>query len=148
MVVLPYLGQARASSELKQKGRSRGVDFKDRPEKGAKKTSRLARVVYHTGDDPLGDLPMRLTYRTARVLEAAVQYPGASNRVVGELAEISDQGQVSKLLARLQGLGLLTNTAGRDAHAKGAANAWSLTELGEQVTDQLSLNTNLPEEEV
>ena len=86
---------------------------------------------------------MRLTYRTARVLEAVARYSGASNRQIGELAEIPDQGQVSKLLARLQGLGLLTNTAGRDAHTRGAANAWILTELGEQVTEQLHLNTDL-----
>ncbi len=89
---------------------------------------------------------MRLTYRTARVLEAVVQHSGASNRLIGELAGIPDQGQISKLLARLQGLGLLTNTAGRDAHIKGAANAWILTELGEQVTERLALNTEAHED--
>ena len=98
--------------------------------------------VYHAGEDPLADVPMRITYRTALVLEQVAGYPGASNRVLGELAEIPDQGQVSKLLARLQGLGLLTNTAGRDAHIKGAPNAWRLTELGERVTEQLALNTD------
>jgi DNA-binding MarR family transcriptional regulator len=92
-------------------------------------------------DDPLKDIPMRLTYRTARVLEAAAQHPGTSNRLIGEQADIYDQGQVSKLLARLQRLGLLANT-GR-GHAKGEANAWRLTELGERVTQQLALDTDV-----
>ncbi len=41
---------------------------------------------------------MRLTYRTARVLEGVAGEPGISNRVVAEHAGISDPGQVSKLL--------------------------------------------------
>ena len=64
---------------------------------------------------------MRLTYRTALVLEhrrPLIKAPVTAQ--IGEHADISDQGQVSKLLARLQGLGLLTNTAGRDVHTKGA----------------------------
>ena len=97
--------------------------------------------VYRTGEDPLKDLPMRLTYRTARVLEAVAAHPGSSNRVIGEQAEIHDQGQVSKLLARLRGLDLLANTG--NGHAKGEANAWRLTGLGERVTQQLALNTDV-----
>ena len=59
--------------------------------------------------------------------------------VLERLIAVVDEG-------RLQGLGLLTNTAGQDAHTKGAANAWQLTELGERVTQQLALNTDLPQE--
>ena len=54
---------------------------------------------------------MRLTYRTARVLEGVAARPGASNREVAERAGIQDPGQVSKLLARLERLGLLANTS-------------------------------------
>ena len=61
--------------------------------------------MYRAGEDPLRDVPMRMTYRTALVLEQVAGYPGASNRVIGEGAGIPDQGQVSKLLARLEGLG-------------------------------------------
>jgi hypothetical protein len=89
---------------------------------------------------------MRLTYRTALVLEQVAVHPGASNRTIGELVDIHDQGQISKLLARLQGLGLLTNTAGQNAHTKGEPNAWSVTKLGEKITQHLALRTNLQED--
>ena len=61
---------------------------------------------------------MRLTYRTALVLEEVAEHPGVSNRVVAERAGISDQGQVSKLLARLEHLGLLANTGAGQARAQ------------------------------
>ena len=83
---------------------------------------------------------MRMTYRTARVLEAAAEHPGSSNRFVGEQADIYDQGQVSKLLARLEGLGLLVNTGA--GHTRGERNAWRLTALGERVIEQLALGPN------
>ncbi len=79
--------------------------------------------------DPLRELDMRLTYRTVRVLLAIDAIGGRgsppSNRQVATAAGISDQGQISKLLARLQPLGLIGNTGGD--HAKGEPNAWSLT---------------------
>jgi DNA-binding MarR family transcriptional regulator len=37
---------------------------------------------------------------------------GVSNREIGEYAGINDQGQVSKLLARLEEHGLVENTSG------------------------------------
>jgi AcrR family transcriptional regulator/DNA-binding MarR family transcriptional regulator len=85
--------------------------------------------------NPLADLPMRLTYRTARVLEVTADHPGASNRSIGEHAGIHDQGQVSKLLARLQRLGLLHNTG--QGHARGERNAWQLTPTGTQITQNI-----------
>ena len=83
---------------------------------------------------------MRLTYRTALVLQATAAHPGASNRLIGEHSDIYDQGQISKLLGRLKGLGLLQN--GGAGQAKGEPNAWRLTELGERVTEQLALDTD------
>jgi hypothetical protein len=74
---------------------------------------------------------MRLTYRTARVLEVVAAHPGASNRLVAEHAGIADQGQVSKLLARLAGLELMHNTG--EGHARGERNAWRLTPRGEEI---------------
>ncbi len=94
-------------------------------------------------EDPLRDLPMRLTYRTARVLESVADDPGASNRQVGERSGIGDQGQVSKLLGRLKGLGLLSNGGG--GHLRGEPNAWVLTLKGEQVARSIRAyapNTN------
>jgi DNA-binding IclR family transcriptional regulator len=84
---------------------------------------------------------MRVTYRTARVLEGVAGCPGASNRLVAERAGIHDPGQVSKLLARLKRLGLLLNTG--EGRVKGEPNAWSLTPLGERLAAQLSLGSDL-----
>jgi hypothetical protein len=54
-----------------------------------------------------------------------------SNRQIADAAGIRDQGQISKLLARLEQLGLARNTAG--GRVKGEPNAWALTERGEAV---------------
>ena len=82
---------------------------------------------------------MRLTYRTVRVLMAIDALGGRgsrpSNRQVATAAGISDPGQISKLLARLQALDLVGKTGGD--HAKGEPNAWALTPLGRDVTRTL-----------
>jgi DNA-binding MarR family transcriptional regulator len=78
---------------------------------------------------------MRLTLRTARVLEAVAELPGVSNRVVAERAGVSDAGQISKLLARLERLCLIVNSGG--GHARGEPNAWSLTATGRQVAQSI-----------
>jgi DNA-binding MarR family transcriptional regulator len=72
-----------------------------------------------------------MTYRTALVLEAIAKAPGLSNLDVARHAQINDQGQVSKLLARLQRNGLVQNT-GR-GHAQGAPNEWRLTPAGQKL---------------
>ena len=65
--------------------------------------------------------------------------PGiGSNREVSEHVGITDQGQVSKLLARLERLGLLANTGA--GHAKGEPNAWSLTPTGVRVERSLGMH--------
>jgi DNA-binding MarR family transcriptional regulator len=74
---------------------------------------------------------MRLTYRTMRVLLSVADHPGASNRELGLAAEIHDQGQASKLLGRLQKLGLIENT--RADQAPGGPNAWTLTDRGTEI---------------
>jgi DNA-binding MarR family transcriptional regulator len=74
---------------------------------------------------------MRLTYRTVRVLTVIGEHPGASNREVAEGSGIADQGQISKLLARLERLELIVNTGG--GQTKGSTNAWHLTARGAQV---------------
>jgi AcrR family transcriptional regulator len=113
MIVLPYQGAAAANRELTRSA--------------PKARARLRRPV----GDPLKDLDMRLTYRTVRVLIAIATTPGASNRQIGHAAGIADQGQISKLLARLTSLGLIQNTGA--GHSKGEANAWQLTGKGQQV---------------
>jgi AcrR family transcriptional regulator len=127
LIVLPYQGAGVARRER----------VRPAPDllPGARKFVKVARV---TGD-PLDGVPMRLTYRTARVLEGVGEHPGASNREVAECAGIADPGQVSKLLARLERLGLLANQS--RGHLKGAPNAWELTARGELVAQ--SIRTHL-----
>ncbi len=133
-IVLPYLGARAAERELK------------RP-------LPCPRVAPRPRGDALRDLDMRLTYRTVRVLLAIAemgktapidaQEPdgarGPSNRQVASAAGIADQGQISKLLARLQSLGLIVNTAGSD-QGKGEPNAWRLTSKGRDVTSAVEVH--------
>ena len=81
--------------------------------------------------DPLKGISIRLTHRTALALQAVHRRPGASNREVAEGAGIGDPGQASKLLARLERLGLITNKAVTDT--KWELNAWSLTPAGHRI---------------
>ncbi len=114
VIVLPYLGLAAARREIAQTP----------PATSAKQAKRPA------PEDLLGDLKMRLTYRTMRVLAAVAANPGGSNRVIARAAGIGDQGQISKLLMRLRNLGLVEN---RGLPVKGEANAWILTAQGAQI---------------
>jgi AcrR family transcriptional regulator/DNA-binding MarR family transcriptional regulator len=123
-IVHPYLGQRAAERELQRPSPRVGV----------------RRRAQHV--DPLDGLDMRLTYRTVRVLVAIAGRPGASNREVAAAAGIADQGQVSKLLARLQSLGLIYNRG--EGAARGAANAWALTPRGRDVERTLRSDSDAP----
>jgi DNA-binding MarR family transcriptional regulator len=130
MIVLPYLGVAAARRELSRSTPAVVVA----PVSGQGESSVLAPL----NGDPLAGVPMRLTYRTALVLGCIAEQPGASNRVIGDRAGVIDQGQISKLLARLRRLGLVENSG--EGHTKGEPNAWSLTVLGRRVSEQISVN--------
>ncbi len=118
MIVLPYLGAGAARKEI------------ERPTPKHSGKHPMVRT------DPLQDLPMRFTYRTMRVLMAVAEQPGSSNRMVGQAAGIGDQGQASKLLARLHKLDLIENQGGDPA--RGEPNAWTLTATGRQVHDTIT----------
>jgi AcrR family transcriptional regulator/DNA-binding MarR family transcriptional regulator len=132
-IVLPYLGPATARKEL-----TRPV---------ACDVAAAANGSLATGGalpaDPFKAAGMRLTYRTVRVLMAIAQLggrgPGPSNRQIGELAGVSDQGQISKLLHRLERSGLIENT-GHDA-SKGMPNSWAPTDEGRRLTDSIRNTT-------
>ena len=64
------------------------------------------------------------------MLAVVAEYPGLSNQRVSELAGISDQGQISRLMIRLQEQGLVEKRGGRP---QGHAKAWRLTPEGEDV---------------
>jgi AcrR family transcriptional regulator len=118
MIALPYLGPAAARREL------------------ARPVAKLKATNGNGAGDPLRDLGMRLTYRTVCTLMAVAAEPGSSNRQIGLAAGISDQGQISKLLTRLERLGLVHNKG--LAPAKGAPNVWTLTARGVRVEQAMS----------
>ncbi len=117
MIVLPYLGRAIAHEEFNAPKPRSPTETGSAPPT--------------TGPDPLEQLDMRLTYRTIRVLTAIAEAPDTSNRQIAQAAGIIDQGQISKLLRRLAGLGLIEN--GQPRRIDHGANAWRLTDLGAQV---------------
>lgn len=117
LILLPYLGAAAARREL---ARPSGGASRARRER----TPRGGRAVVEGGGP-------RVTYRTARVLTAIAERPGSSNREVANRAEVVDQGQISKLLSRLETQGLIVNGGG--GGVRGAPNAWELTLRGEQI---------------
>ncbi len=112
MIVLPYLGKVVARREL------------DRPAPARRALAPRSGVSAY----PFRELGMRLTYRTMCVLDAIASNRDASNRLLGEVSGIPDQGQISKLLARLERLGLIENLVG--APGGGGPNAWRLSEKG------------------
>jgi AcrR family transcriptional regulator len=130
VIVLPYEGPSATRKEL-SRPMPKGV-FRP-PGSRARRPVPMAR-------DALEGLPIRLTYRTVRVLSTIAAHPGSSNRTVSELAELSDQGQTSKLLQRLEKLGLIRNT-GR-GHAHGDTNAWQLTPRGVEVERAVRIPAN------
>jgi AcrR family transcriptional regulator len=113
MMVLPYLGAKAAAGEMKRT------------------PPKVCETPRGSAGDPLKELGIRLTYRTAQVLAAVAEAPGLSNAEISVLAGIKDQGQISKLLSRLAGLGVIENTGA--GQVNGAANAWRLTRKGTDV---------------
>ena len=116
MIVLPYLGKAAAARETSRPAARRKPPT---PPSG----------------DPLRELDMRLTYRTVQVLLAIAALggrgPGPSNRQVADAAGVVDPGQISKLLARLEHLGLIENEGGPPA--PGEPHVWRLTPKGAEI---------------
>jgi AcrR family transcriptional regulator len=123
MIVLAYEGPVAARKELQRPV----PEIVLRPEKHQGAQGRV--------EDLIASLPIRITYRTLRVLTAIGEQPDSSNRGVAECAGVTDQGQISKLLGRLERLGLIENTvAGRRTHQPtGEPNAWRLTSRGQEM---------------
>jgi hypothetical protein len=140
MIVLPYLGPGVARREL-------ALAAPGPVSPGVAQRAVLASPSAGAGAsvDPLESVPMRLTYRTSRVLEGVALLAGGgvdpSNRELADYAGIQDPGQVSKLLRRLERLGLLANSGA--GHAKGEPNAWRLTVQGELVARSIRAHSRL-----
>lgn len=125
MIVLPYLGASVAARELRRSAPpARPAPPGVQPSEPAPPERQL--------EEPAA----RLTYRTVRVLRAIAELPAGSNREVAERAGVVDQGQISKILTRLEYQGLVVNR-GPTNPARGTPNAWWLTERGEAVEREL-----------
>ncbi len=118
ILLLPYRGPALARREL------------SRPVPKARPSS----APHADGADLASRRRMRVTYRTALVLSVIAADPGVSNRAVAAEAGIRDQGQISKLLARLRGLELIESEP-----TEGGVNAWRLTPDGEALCRALGI---------
>jgi AcrR family transcriptional regulator len=114
-IVLPYLGAAVAAEELER----------PTPNTPSARDDAKRRL------DVLEGIEMRITYRTLRVLATIAQHPGASNRQIADRAGVVDQGQISKLLARLERLRLIHNAG--DGQPHGEPNVWTLTPRGTEI---------------
>ncbi len=114
VIVYPYLGPSVAREEVK-------TLIPAAPSNGRGQRS--------AAKDAFKDIPLRLTYRTARVLASIAASPGASNKQIATASGVADQGQMSRLLTRLERYELVHNTGGHPA--SGEARAWMLTEKGE-----------------
>jgi AcrR family transcriptional regulator/DNA-binding MarR family transcriptional regulator len=123
VIVLAYLGPEAAQRELAH------------PEPRVPRPRRTPTMQRSRPGDPLAGLPMRITYRTLLVLTTVGATPDASNRQIADQAGVSDPGQISKLLARLQSLGLIENTS--PGQPSGEPNRWRLTSHGAQVANAL-----------
>jgi DNA-binding MarR family transcriptional regulator len=122
MIVLPYLGAAAAGREMARPAPLPPASFVEELGPVAVPASEQAGA--------------RLTYRTVQVLRAIAELPAGSNREVAERAGIVDQGQISKILTRLEYRGLVVNRGG-NGPARGAPNSWWLTERGEALERDL-----------
>jgi AcrR family transcriptional regulator len=123
-IVLPYRGSAAAVREL------------SRPTPKIEVVGERERLGAPLAPAGAGRarIPFRLTIRTHMVLSAVAELcargSDPNNREVSDAAGVSDQGQISKLLARLEGHGLLQNTGGS---TQGIPRAWRLTPHGEEI---------------
>jgi AcrR family transcriptional regulator/DNA-binding MarR family transcriptional regulator len=162
MIVLPYRGSAAAARELAaaagRRAASGAVAAREVSASAGKRGASRSRTqeawrASHASDrlspdgggrkdaPPLASLrPLgsasppdyRLTARAQGALEAVAEHPGVNNREVSEVIGLADQGQVSRIMRRLQEQGLVENA---QAQAKRLARAWRLTADGEAVVD-------------
>jgi DNA-binding MarR family transcriptional regulator len=106
-------------------GRKGGRLAVKRGRRGKGKTTPVGAEVVHTG--------FRMTALTRAVLSAvgSLRKDGVdpTNREIAQATGVKDEGQISRLLARLQTHGLLENAGGP---TKGG-NAWRLTPRGEEL---------------
>jgi AcrR family transcriptional regulator len=133
-IVAPYLGQAAARAELE--GRPCGAGAVAAAEPALEPAHAISRAA---------ELPIRATHRTTVVLRAIARAPYSNNREIAQAAGLADEGQTSKLLARLEHRGVIENVG--VGAARGEPNAWLLTSCGRRAVELLagSLDASVPQ---
>jgi AcrR family transcriptional regulator/DNA-binding MarR family transcriptional regulator len=119
-IVLPYRGSAAATRELA------------RPARASMQGRSMPPIAVPWPSESDSPVDYRLTARAQMALAAVARRPGLNNREVAEVIGLADQGQVSRMMKRLQEQGLVENAS---APSKRLARAWRLTADGEAVID-------------
>ena len=107
-IVAPYLGMPLAKVELSESGTADGE-----------------------APSPSGELPILFTHRTTMVLRAIAAKPRSSNGAIARAAGLIDEGQMSKLLKRLEQRGLIEHVTPQRGSRR--LKAWLLTPTGRRV---------------
>jgi hypothetical protein len=124
-IVAPYLGRAAAQAELE--GRPAGAGGSPAPQRRPGRGAAISRAA---------ELPVRATHRTTVVLRAIARAPYSNNREIAHAAGLADEGQTSKLLARLERQGVVENVG--LGPARGEPNAWVLTTSGRRTVELIN----------
>jgi DNA-binding MarR family transcriptional regulator len=124
-IVLPFLGARAARREL------------------ALPVEATPTLVEHRASlQALRDPGGRLNHRAASVLTAIGSEPGLNSRELVSRDGVKDEGQMSRLLARLERLGLIENTG--DRQRRGDVKAWQLTIAHEELELAISYEPPAP----
>jgi AcrR family transcriptional regulator/DNA-binding MarR family transcriptional regulator len=134
-IVLPYRGPGAAARELAHPTPSgrRGLS-----RSSLKGPAHPAWRATHASDrgrrdaPPIVALDYRLSARTQMALAAVAGCPGVNNNEVSEIIGLADKSQISRMMKRLQGQGLVENA---QAHSRRQVKAWRLTADGEALID-------------
>lgn len=124
-IVGPYLGEAAARAELE-----------GRPAITTERSATVAEFTRPRAISCAAELPIRATHRTTMVLRAIARAPYSNNREIAQAAELTDEGQASKLLARLERRGVIENVG--LGQARGEPNAWVLTGSGRRTVQLIN----------
>jgi AcrR family transcriptional regulator len=156
MIVLPYQGKAAATRETSRPGprrrepaRKSGDPLRELDMRLTYRTVRVLLAIAELGDygsmdglgasGPMGDRGSGSGRGATGPMgdRGSGDGQGAkpSNREVAAASGVSDQGQISKLLARLEHVGLIRNDGA--GPSSGEPNAWSLTPKGQEIEHML-----------
>jgi DNA-binding MarR family transcriptional regulator len=93
--------------------------------------------------DPLKVPGGRMNSRAVSALKVIGAEAGLTSKEVSSRTGVNDDAQSSRLLARLERLGLIENTRNRGSRAH--RKAWNLTAAGQKVQDAIEREANAPE---